>query len=143
MRTDSPLRSVKELDRPDQVIGFNTEDSVGVWLKQRLSAAKVRETPDYTLRDAVQWLQSGYEVAFAGGPQRLMSGTRDIPGLPMLDYNSYRVPQAIALPLDRADRLQLISATLAELRSNGFLQDSIARSGIEGLALAPADAQGR
>ena len=81
VRADSPLRSVKELDRPGQVIGANTDDSVGVWLKERLTAAKLRETPDYTFRDAVQWLRSGDIVAFAGGRQRLLSGTRDVPGL--------------------------------------------------------------
>jgi len=140
---DSPLRSVKELDRPGQTIGVNTDDSVGVWLKQRLTAARVRETPDYTFRDAVQWLQSGDVVAFAGGRQRLLSGTRDVRGLRLLDDNFYGVPQAIALPIDRADRLQSIDGTLAELRSTGFLADSIARSGIEGLAVAPAGAQGR
>jgi polar amino acid transport system substrate-binding protein len=141
VRADSPLRSVKELDRPGQVIGVNTDDSVGVWLKQRLTAAELRETPDYTLRDAVQWLRSGDVIAFAGGRQRLSSGTRGVPGLRMLDDNFYGVPQAVAVPLDQQDRLHLVNATLAEMRSTGFLAESIARSGIEGLTVAPADAQ--
>jgi polar amino acid transport system substrate-binding protein len=143
VRSESPLRSVKELDQPGQVIGVNTDDSVGVWLKQRLTAAKARETPDYTLRDAVQWLQKGEVVAFAGGRQRLSSGTRDIPGLRMLEDNFYGVPQTIAVPLDRSDRLELINATLSDMRSSGFLADAIARSGIEGLTVASADAQDR
>jgi hypothetical protein len=29
VRADSPLHSVNELDRPGQVIGINTDDSVG------------------------------------------------------------------------------------------------------------------
>src|SRR3954454_5126611 len=139
VRTDAPLRSVKELDRPGQVIGANTDDSVGVWLKQRLTAAKVQETSDYTLRAAVQWLQNGDVVAFAGGRQRLLSGTRDVPGLRMLDDNFYGVPQAVAVPLDRPDRLQSVNGTLAEMRSTGFLAASVAQSGIEGLTVAPAD----
>jgi polar amino acid transport system substrate-binding protein len=141
VRADSPVRSVKELDRPGQVIGVNTDDSVGVWLKQRLTAAKVRETPDYTLRDATQWLRNGDAIAFAGGRQRLSSGTRGIPGLRMLDDNFYGVPQAVAVPLDRQDRLQLVNAALGEMRSSGLLADSVARSGIEGLTVAPADTQ--
>jgi len=125
------------------VIGIKTEDSVGVWLQQHLTAARVRATPDYTLRDAVQWLQNGEVVAFAGGRQRLSSGTRDAPGLRMLEDNFYGVPQSIAVPLDHPDRLRAIEATLAEMRSSGFLVDSIARSGIEGLTVAPADARQR
>jgi polar amino acid transport system substrate-binding protein len=139
---DSPLRSVKELDRPAQVIGVNTDDSVGVWLKGRLTAAKLRETPDYTLRDAVQWLRNGDVIAFAGGRQRLSSGTLGVPGLRMLDDNFYGVPQAVAVPIDHQDRLQLVNAALSEMRSSGFLAGSVARSGIDGLAVAPADTQG-
>jgi polar amino acid transport system substrate-binding protein len=42
VRSDSPLHSVNELDRPGQVIGINTDDSVGVWLQQHLTAARAR-----------------------------------------------------------------------------------------------------
>lgn len=143
VRADTPLRSVKELDRPGAVIGANTDDSVGVWLKQRLTSARLRETPDYTLRDAVQWLRNGDVVAFAGGRQRLSSATRDVPGLRMLEDNFYGVPQAIAVPLDRSDRLELINATLDEMRSSEFLANSVARSGIEGLTVAPSDTRNR
>ena len=41
------------------------------------------------------------------------------------------------MPLDRMDRLQLVNAALDELRTNGFLADSVARSGVEGLIVAP------
>jgi polar amino acid transport system substrate-binding protein len=137
VRADSPLHSVRELDRPGQIIGINTDDSVGVWLRERLTAASLRATPDYTLRDAVQWLQDGTVVAFAGGRQRLASGTQNVRGLRLLDDNFYGVPQTVAVQLDRADRLQLVNAALDELRANGFLADSVARSGVEGLTVAP------
>ncbi|HEY2967289.1 MAG TPA: transporter substrate-binding domain-containing protein [Casimicrobiaceae bacterium] len=143
VRTDSPLRSVRELDRSGHIIGINTDDSVGVWLRERLTAARLRATPDYTLREAVQWLQDGTVVAFAGGRQRLTSGTQNVPGLRLLDDNFYGVPQTIAVPLDRKDRLQLVNAALDELRANGFLADSVARSGVEGLTVAPVDTPSR
>ena len=138
VRIDSPLHSVHELDRPGQIIGINTDDSVGVWLKERLTAARLRATTDYTLRDAVQWLQDGTVVAFAGGRQRLTSGTQNVQGLRLLDDNFYGVPQTIAVPLDRMDRLRLVNAALDQLRANGFLSDSVTRSGVEGLTVAPA-----
>jgi polar amino acid transport system substrate-binding protein len=139
VRTDSSLHSVRELDRPDQIIGVNTDDSVGVWLQERLTAAHLRATTDYTLREAVQWLQDGTVVAFAGGRQRLTSGTQNVRGLRLLDDNFYGVPQTIAVPLDRMDRLKLVNAALDELRANGFLSDSVTRSGVEGLTVAPAE----
>ena len=139
VRADSPLRSVNELDRPGHVIGINTDDSVGVWLQRRLTAARTRASPDFTLRDAVGWLKSGEVVAFAGGRQRLASGTRGQEGLRMLDDNFYGVPQAVAVPLDRQDRLGVVNAALADMRASGFLADAVARSQIEGLSVAPAD----
>ena len=139
VRADSPLQSVRDLDQPGNVIGINTDDSVGVWLQQRLTAASVHATPDYTLHQAVQWLQEGSIVAFAGGRQRLDAGTRDISGLRMLADNFYGVPQSIAVPLERGDRLSLLNATLEELRANGFLADSVARSNVDGLTVAPAE----
>ena len=143
VRADSPLRSVSELDRPGQIIGVNTDDSVGVWLRERLAAARLRATPDYTLRDAAQWLLDGTVVAFAGGRQRLASGTQNVRGLRLLDDNFYGVPQTIAVQLDRADRLQLVNAALDELRASGFLTDSVVRSGVEGLTVAPVDTRKR
>lgn len=138
VRADLPLQSVRDLDRAGNVIGINTDDSVGVWLQQRLTAATVRATPDYSLRQAAQWLQEGSVVAFAGGRQRLGTGTRDVPGLRMLADNFYGVPQSIAVPLERADRLAALNASLDELRANGFLADAVARSNVDGLAVAPA-----
>src|SRR5829696_9557574 len=128
VRSDSPLQSVRELDRPGQVIGVNTDDSVGVWLQERLKHARIRTTPDYTLREAVQWLQDMTVVAFAGGRQRLAAGMRNVPGLRLLADNLYGVPQTIAVPLDRGDRLMLINAALDELRANSFLAGFVARS---------------
>jgi polar amino acid transport system substrate-binding protein len=139
VRADSPLHSVRELDRPGHIIGINTDDSVGVWLREQLTAARLRATPDYKLREAAQWLLDGTVVAFAGGRQRLASATQGVRGLRLLDDNFYGVPQAIAVQLDRADRLQLLNAALDELRASGFLADSVGRSGVEGLAVAPAD----
>jgi polar amino acid transport system substrate-binding protein len=143
VRTDSPLHSVHELDRSGQIIGINTDDSVGVWLKERITAARLRASTDYTLREAVQWLQDGTVVAFAGGRQRLASGTQNERGLRLLDDNFYGVPQTIAVSLDRTDRLRLVNAALDELRANGFLSDSVARSGVVGLTVAPAVAPSR
>jgi hypothetical protein len=47
------------------------------------------------------------------------------------------------VPLDRTERLQLVNAALDELRGNGFLADSVRRSGVEGLIVAPAEMPSR
>lgn len=143
VRADSPLHSVHELDRPGQVIGVNTDDSVGVWLQQRLTAAHVRATPDYTWREPFQWLQEGTVIAFAGGRQRLASGAQNVPGLRLLSDNFYGVPQTIAVPSDRPDRLAMVNAAIDAMRESGFLADAVKRSGIDGLTVAPAEAKAK
>jgi polar amino acid transport system substrate-binding protein len=137
VRADSALRSVNELDRPEHIIGVNTDDSVGVWLKQHLTTARLRASPDFNLREGVQWLEAREVVAFAGGRARILSATRDVAGLRMLDDNFYGVPQAIAVPLDRSDRLQWINASLTEMKQSGFLAEAVKRSRIDGIAVAP------
>jgi polar amino acid transport system substrate-binding protein len=137
VRADSPLRSVRDLDRPGQTIGVNTDDSVGVWLRQHFKAAQVRATPDYSWREPFLWLKEDAVVAFAGGRQRLASGAQNEPGLRLLDDNFYGVPQTIAVPLERPESLAIVNAALDDMRKSGFLADSIRRSGIEGLTVAP------
>ena len=134
---DSALQSVNDLDRAGQVIGINTDDTVGVWLKQNLKSASVRATPDYSLREAVQWLKDGSVVAFAGNRQRLASGTEGVAGIRLLPDNLYSVRQTVAVPTDQAARLAAINAFLNELRANGFLAQSVARSGVDGISVAP------
>lgn len=143
VRADSPLRSVRELEHGDAVVGVNSDDSVGVWLQERLGAARVRATPDYTLREAVRWLEDGTVSAFAGNRQRLAANTRHDTGLRMLPDNFYGVPQAIAVALDRGDWLAWLDAALDDMRANGFLADAVARSGVDGLDVAPAQPRSR
>ena len=143
VRADSPLHSIHELDKPGQVIGVNTDDSVAVWLQQRLKAAHIRSSPDYTWHEPFQWLHDGTVTAFAGGRQRLVSGAKNEPGLRLLSDNFYGVPQTIAVPLNRQDRLVAVNTAIDAMRESGFLADSIRHSGIEGLTVAPAEAQNR
>lgn len=143
VRADSKMQSVRDLDHVTQAVGVNTDDSVGVWLQERLGAARIRATPDYTLREAVQWLTDGTVVAFAGNRQRLAANTRDATGLRLLPDNFYGVPQAIAVPLGHGDRLKWINAALDDLRTSGFLADSVMRSGVDGLDVAPAEPRSR
>ena len=137
VREDSPLRSVAELDAPGRSIGANSGDSVGTYLKGRLRHATLRESPDYTLREAAGWLADGTIDAFAGNRQRLRVSTRDIPGLRLLPDNLYGVPQTIAVPLGRADLVVRLDAALDEMRASGFLAESVAASGVDGIEVAP------
>jgi polar amino acid transport system substrate-binding protein len=138
VRADSPIRSVAELDRPGNVIGANTGDSVAVYLKGHLTQATLRESPDYGLAEGAAWLADGTILAFGGNRQRLRASTAGIPGLRLLADNLYAVPQTIAVALDRPAVLAAIDEALDALRASGFLQQAVERSGVDGIGVAPA-----
>lgn len=50
----SPIQSVAKLDRPGVVIGANTADSSSVYIKTNFKRAKVLESPDFALKEAVR-----------------------------------------------------------------------------------------
>lgn len=139
----STIATVRDLDRLDQTIGANADDSVSVWLKTHLRAATTRESPDYTLVEAASWLKSGTVAAFAGNRQRLAAGFHVVPGLHLLPDNLYGVPQTIAVALDQPDRLARVNAAIDELRANGFLAAAMARSGVDGISVAPPPGDSR
>jgi polar amino acid transport system substrate-binding protein len=62
-----------------------------------------------------------------------------VPGLRLLSDNFYGVPQTIAVPADRPDRLAMVNAAIDAMRESGFLVDAVKRSGIDGLTVAPAE----
>jgi polar amino acid transport system substrate-binding protein len=133
----SPIMTVKDIDQPGRTIGANTDDSVSTWLKARLQFAKIRETPDYTLKEAATWFNQGAIAAFAGNRQRLRAAIQDKTGLHLLPDSLYGVPQAIAIPLDRPDLLKTINAELDAMRASGFLAAAMRNSGVEGIEVAP------
>jgi polar amino acid transport system substrate-binding protein len=138
VRVGAGIGSVEELDRPGRTIGVNTGDSVGVWLRGRLQHARLRESPDSSLKEAAAWLLDGTVDAFAGNRQRLAVGTRHLPDLRLLPDNLYGVPQTVAVALERPEVLASINVALDEMRNSGFLARSVADSGVDGISVAPA-----
>jgi hypothetical protein len=55
---------------------------------------------------------------------------------------THGVPQTVAVPLDRTDRLQLVNAALNELRANGFPAIP-SREAVSSLTVAPVDMPSR
>lgn len=134
----SPIKSVSELDRPGRTIGANTGDSVGLYVKTYFTQAAFKESPDFSLQEAAKWLTAGTVDAFGGNRQRLRVSTSGIPGLRLLPDNLYGVPQTIAVASDKPERLADINHVIDELRTSGFLAAAVARSGVDGIDVAPA-----
>lgn len=133
----SPIRSVTELDRAGLTIGANRADSVSVYIRAHFKQAQLLESPDFGLREAVSWLREGKVAAFGGNRQRLRTATQGVPGVRMLPDNLYGVPQTIAVANERPDALAMVNQAIDALRASGFLEQAMARSGVEGVSVAP------
>ncbi len=143
VREGSSIKSTADLDLAGQVLGANTGDSVGTYIKGNFKRAQLLESPDYTMNEAVRWLADGKVIAFGGNRQRLGMATsidKNI-GLRLLPDNLYAVPQAIAVAPGNPALLAFVNSALDEMRASGFLDAAVKRGGIEGVGVAPASPQ--
>ncbi|MES2511815.1 MAG: transporter substrate-binding domain-containing protein [Pseudomonadota bacterium] len=143
VRADMAGVKARELDQPGRVLGANSGDSVGTWIKGNFKQAQLLESPDYTMKESVLWLKEGKVAAFGGNRQRLrMAAELDKPlGLRLLDDNLYAVPQAIGVANGDAALLAFVNTALDGMRSSGLLEAAVQRGGVEGVGVAPASAR--
>ena len=64
-----------------------------------------------------------------------------MPGYRLLPDSLFGVTQAIIVAKGKPDVLKDINAFIDDVRTSGFLQDTIAKSGVIGLEMAPAGAK--
>ena len=135
VRADSPIRSVAEIDR-DQKIGAGRGDSIALYLARNLKRAQLIELTE-TPANAVQMVLDGKLDAFGANRQRLTDLMRNLSGLRLLPDDLYGVEQTIIVPKGKPEVLRMVNQFIDDVRQSGFLRDSIQRSGVIGLAVAP------
>jgi polar amino acid transport system substrate-binding protein len=134
---NSPITSVKDIDKLGYRISGGKGDSVTLYLARNLKEAKLVET-DNTPADAGRKFGAGEIDAFGANHQRLTTMLKDMPGYRLLPDSLFGVTQTIAVPKGKTEALAEINRFIDEARTSGFLQGAIARSGVVGLDAAPA-----
>jgi polar amino acid transport system substrate-binding protein len=76
--------------------------------------------------------------AFGANRQRLTEALRNTRGLRLLSDDLYGVEQTVIVPKDDQENLKAINQFIDDVRNSGFLRAAIDRSGIIGIAVAPA-----
>jgi len=135
VRTDSPIRSVADIDR-DRKIGAGRGDSIALYLARNLKQAQLIELTE-TPANAVQMVLDGKLDAFGANRQRLTDLMRNLSGLRLLPDDLYGVEQTMIVPKGKPEVLRMVNQFIDDVRQSGFLRDSIQRSGVIGLAVAP------
>jgi polar amino acid transport system substrate-binding protein len=135
---DSTIRSIADIDRPNQKIGARKGDSIALYLARTLKRAQLVNTPQTTSAEIKQMLMSGQLDAFGANRQRLSDLLPEVAGLRLLPDDLYGVEQTLIVPTGKPDVLKLVNQFIEDVRRSGFLRSSIDRSGVVGIAVAPA-----
>jgi polar amino acid transport system substrate-binding protein len=138
VREDSPLQSVKDIDRPNRKIGARNGDSMALYLARTLKQAQLVEITEPTGTEGTKGVLSGQWDAFGTNRQRLTEALQNASGLRLLKDDLYGVEQTLIVPKGDQENLKAINQFIDDIRTSGFLQETIDRSGIIGIAVAPA-----
>jgi len=133
---DSRIKSVNDIDQPGLRISAGKGDSIALYLARNLKQAKLVET-DSTPADTQRKFAAGEIDAFGANRQRLTTMLGDMKGYRLLPDGLFGVPQTIVVAKGKADALAAVNAFIDEVRESGFLRNSIAKSGVVGLEVAP------
>lgn len=126
-----------DIDRKDQKIAGTFNDSITLFMKQKLRNAALREIANDPAE--IKRLLLAKEIdAFGANRQRLINLMKDTPGLRLLPDSLFGVPQTIIVPKGKADVLAAVNRFIDDVRASGLLQRSIENSGVVGLEVAPA-----
>lgn len=134
---DSTIRSIADIDRPNQKIGARKGDSIALYLARTLKRAQLVNTAQAGATEIKQMLVSGQLDAFGANRQRLSDVLPEVTGLRLLPDDLYGVEQTLIVPMGKPDVLKIVNQFIDDVRRSGFLQSSIERSGVVGIAVAP------
>ncbi len=135
VRADSPIRTAADADKPGVRIA-TTAGSVFYTVLQRQLKQATLVGIDYT--DQLPELRSGQVDAFAQLRSRLTKDAAQQPGLRVVDGRFGVAQQAIILPKGRPEALAFVNQSVSDLIANGFIQQSVARAGSQGLQIPSA-----
>ena len=127
VREDSPLRALSDFDRPGIRIAVGRGAAYELFLRRSLRSAELI-TADSS-NEAIEMFMTNKLDAVAGVRQTLLAFSNRRPGLRVITEWFTAIRQAIGIPKQDPVVIKYLAGFLEELKSNGFLSSSLARSG--------------
>lgn len=136
VKQGSPLTNNAEVDQTKHTVVVGKGSAYDLFLTRELKEAQLVRAPTSPL--VVPFFLNGtYDVA-AGVKQQLESDARKTEGLRLLPGRFMVIEQAMGQPNHVSKRAQETLANFVhEMKSNGFVRDSLLRHHIEGATIAP------
>lgn len=137
VKESSPLQENSEVDQAGNRIVVGKGSAYDLYLTRELKHAEILRSPTSpTVVDT--FIEHGAEVA-AGVKQQLESDAQRVPGLRLLPGRFMVIQQAMGLPKGRGDEAAAVLRQYVEnMKASGFIADALARHGIQGASVAPA-----
>ena len=138
VREESPLKDNAEVDSVGHRIVVGKGSAYDLYLSRELKNAEIVRAP--TSPTVVStFLEENVEVA-AGVRQQLEGDIRNLTGLRLLPGRFMVIQQAMGVPKGRGEAAaRALHDYVEEMKSTGFVAETLRRHGIEGATVAPAD----
>lgn len=132
----SAIQANEEVDRPGVRVTVGKGSAYDLFLSRTLQAAEIVRAPSSPAVVEV-FVEQKLEVA-AGVKQQLQADLARFPGHRMLPGRFMVIQQAMGLPQSRgAEAAQALAAFVQEMKASGFVDEALARHGIQGASVAP------
>jgi polar amino acid transport system substrate-binding protein len=135
VRADSPIRSNDQVDRPGVRIAVGKGSAYDLYLSRTLKHAQIVHAPS-SPQVTELFMTQQLDVA-AGVRQQLDADARRLPGLRVLDGRFMVIQQAMATLPGRDAGLAYLNTFIEQMKSSGFIAESLASHHIDGAQVAP------
>ena len=135
--TDSPLMRNEEVDAKGIRIAVGKGSAYDLYLTREIKHAQIQRAP--TSPTTVDYFVSEQLEVAAGVKQQLEMDAQRLPNLRLLPGRFMVIEQAMGLPKTRSPEAQAFLRDFVEdVKTSGFVAQSLARHHIQGAAVAPA-----
>lgn len=131
----SLLASLADVDRPGIRIAVQARTVTDTHLSASLKSASLVRVPSPS--DPIDLVASGEAEAFAHLKPFLIRSSAKLPGSRILDGKVFSDQIAIAVPKGRSASLAYVRRFVDDVKSSGFVKDSIDKAGLRFVAAAP------
>lgn len=139
VRSDSPLQTNDEVDRPGTRVAVGARSAYDLYLTRQLKAATIQRAP--TSPEVVSYFMAQQLDVAAGVKQQLEADARRHPGLRLLPGHFMVIHQAMGMAKGKPAGAQALAAFVEQAKASGFVAQALARHRIDGAAVAPPAAR--
>jgi polar amino acid transport system substrate-binding protein len=134
---DSPLRAIPDVDRAGVRIGVSANSAYDLFLSRSLQNAELVRAASPNA--AFELFLSGQVDVVAGVRQPLVDHAEKLPGLRVFPDRFMAIQQALGIPKARQEAAAYLRKFIEDVKASGLVARAIAKAGLNGVSLAPAE----